>query len=70
MSWAARHEVTLFMVLAFAISWSVWPLVLLNPASSAIVPFGPAVAAVVVAGSARGRQGLRDLLGQLLRFRG
>ena len=47
--WASRHEVALYLVLAYAISWSIWPLVLLNPESSPLVPFGPGLAAVLVA---------------------
>ena len=39
--WVGRHEVALYLVLAFLISWSIWPLVLVNPDSSPLVPFGP-----------------------------
>ena len=39
----------LFFVLAFLLSWPAWPLVILNPESSPLLPFGP-----LIAGSAAG----------------
>jgi CAAX protease family protein len=68
-NWLARHQLGLYFVLAFALSWSIWPLMLLNPDSSPLVPFGPALAAVVVAALAGGRRGLLRLLVQLGRWR-
>ena len=67
--WAARHEIVLYLVLAYAISWCIWPLVLLNPESSPLVPFGPGLAAVLVAFWAGGRRELINLLRQLARWR-
>ena len=67
--WAARHEVALYLVLAYLISWSIWPLVLINPDSSPLVPFGPGLAAVIVASVAGGRRELFGLLRQLGRWR-
>ena len=67
--WAGRHEVALYLVLAFLISWSIWLLVLFNPDSSPLVPFGPGLAAVIVALVAGGRRELFDLLRQLGRWR-
>ena len=67
--WAGRHEVALYLVLAYVISWSIWPLVLMNPESSPLVPFGPGLAAVLVAFIAGGRAGLFGLLRQLGRWR-
>lgn len=68
-TWALRHQVALFLGLAFLLSWAPWPLVLLNPDSSPLVPFGPLVAAVTVTVVTRGAGGLRHLLGYLLRWR-
>ena len=68
-AWVSRHEVALYLVLAYAISWSIWPLVLLNPESSPLVPFGPGLAAVLVAFMAGGRRELMELLLQLGRWR-
>ena len=67
--WIARHQLAVFVVLAFALSWSVWPLVVLNPASSPMVPFGPALAALAVTALAGGRRAVLDLLRQLTRWR-
>ncbi|UEL29507.1 CPBP family intramembrane glutamic endopeptidase [Pseudarthrobacter sp. L1SW] len=67
--WAARHDVLLYLVLAYVIAWSIWPLVLLNPVSSPLVPFGPGLAAVLVAVTAGGRRELFGLLRQLGRWR-
>jgi membrane protease YdiL (CAAX protease family) len=64
-----RHEVALYLVLAYVISWSIWPLVLLNPESTPLVPFGPGLAAVLVAFLAGGRGELSELLRQLGRWR-
>lgn len=68
-SWATRHELALFFVLAFAVSWAAWPLVLANPASSPLMPFGPAVAALAVAALTGGPSGVWRLLRQLARWR-
>lgn len=64
-----RREVAAYLVFAYLISWSIWPLVLKNPDSSPMVPFGPGLAAVLVALLAGGRAGLFSLLGQLARWR-
>ena len=67
--WVGRHQVVLYLVLAYLISWSIWPLVLVNPDSSPLVPFGPGLAAVVVASVAGGGRELFGLLRQLGRWR-
>jgi hypothetical protein len=68
-NWAARHDLVLYFVLAYVLSWALWPLVILNPTSSPVVPFGPLIAAVIVALLAGGRRELWALLGQLTRWR-
>ena len=67
-TWAARHQLLLFVALAFGISWSIWPLVLANPQSSPLIPFGPAIAAVAVCAWTGGRRSLVHLLGGLTKF--
>jgi len=67
--WIIQHQVWVYFVLAFALSWSIWPLMLLNPQSTPLVPFGPALAAVIVTALAGGRRGLLALLAQLGRWR-
>jgi uncharacterized protein len=68
-SWPARRRLRLFFVLAFVISWWAWPLTLLNPESSPLVPFGPALAAVLVAAISGGKDGLLRLLRRLAGWR-
>ncbi len=63
------HQVSTYIVLAFALSWSIWPLVRLNPDSSPLVPFGPAVAAIVVVVVIGGLRGLTGLLRGLTQVR-
>ena len=59
----------LYFILAYALSWALWPLVILNPTSSPLVPFGPLIAAVVVSLLAGGTRELLTLLRQLTRWR-
>jgi uncharacterized protein len=68
-NWAARHDLLLYFILAYALSWALWPLVILNPTSSPLVPFGPLIAAVVVSLLAGGRKELLALLRQLTCWR-
>jgi membrane protease YdiL (CAAX protease family) len=64
-----RRQIAAFLLLAFALSWWAWPLTLLNPTSTALVPIGPTIAAIVVTAVAEGRGGIADLLRQLVRWR-
>jgi membrane protease YdiL (CAAX protease family) len=68
-NWAARHDLLLYFTLAYLLSWALWPLVILNPTSSPLVPFGPLIAAVVVSLLAGGTRELWTLLRQLARWR-
>lgn len=68
-SWVARHELVLFFVLAFLLSWAIWPLMLLNPDSSPLVPIGPLLAALIVTALVGGWRGVAALMGQLGRWR-
>ena len=68
-NWAARHDLLLFFTLAYLLSWALWPLVILNPSSSPLVPFGPLIAAVIVSLLAGGPKELWALLRQLTRWR-
>jgi hypothetical protein len=68
-NWVARHDLLLYFILAYVVSWAIWPLVIVNPESTPLVPFGPLIAAVIVSLLAGGLRELRALLGQLLRWR-
>jgi hypothetical protein len=67
--WSTRWQVAVFLVPAFAVSWWPWPLTLLNPASTPVLPSGSSIAAVVVTAVACGRRGVAALLRQLVRWR-
>jgi len=69
MNWLKRHDLIVFLILAFALSWSIWPLVLANPESTPLVPFGPIIAAFIVLALTRGWAGIRDLLRSIVRWR-
>ena len=68
-SWFGRHRVGLFLTLAFTLSWWPWPLALTNPGSTAMVSFGPFIAAVVVVAVAGGRHRFMGLLRAVGRWR-
>ena len=69
MTWLKRHDLAVFLVLAFLLSWWVWPFVLANPASVAMIPFGPIIAAFIVLALTRGWAGVRNLLAGIVRWR-
>jgi membrane protease YdiL (CAAX protease family) len=58
-----------FLILAFALSWFIWPFVLANPESTPMLPYGPIIAAFIVLALARGWAGVRDLLVSIVRWR-
>jgi membrane protease YdiL (CAAX protease family) len=68
-NWAARHDLALYFALAYLLSCALWPLVILNPNSTPLLPFGPLIAAVIVALWAGGKRGLWELVRQLGRWR-
>ena len=68
-NWIARHRIGVFLVLAFAFSWWPWPAAVLNPESSAMVSFGPIIAAFVVTAVAGGRRQVVGLLRAVVRWR-
>lgn len=68
-TWTARHDVILFLVLAYLFSWAIWPLMLLNPTSTPLVPFGPLIAALIVTVLVAGWPGVLGLVKQLGHWR-
>ena len=68
-NWFARHPVAAFIVLAFVLSWWVWPFALVNPDSVAMLSFGPLIAAVVVAALAGGPGRVMTLLRAMVHWR-
>ncbi|WP_175442293.1 CPBP family intramembrane glutamic endopeptidase [Humibacillus sp. DSM 29435] len=66
---ARRHPLTLFFVLAAALSWWPWPFYAAGLSSVPIAGFGPFLAAATVLGLTRGRAGIGSLLGSMVRWR-
>src|SRR3954468_12050186 len=62
----ARHELIVFFALAYLFSWYPWIIALAQGRTSGPNPLGPLVAALLVAGIANGKIGLRDLLGRIV----
>jgi len=67
--WIARHELTVFFVLAFLLSWYPWVIGMVREKVSGPNPLGPLIAALIVTGLAEGRPGMRTLLGRIVRAR-
>jgi uncharacterized protein len=67
--WTQRRQIVVFLLLAAGLSWWIWPMTLLNPTSTALVPWGPTIAALVVTGLAYGRHELGRLALRMVRWR-
>lgn len=65
----ARQQLVAFFALAFVFSWYPWIIALARGQTSGPNPLGPLIAALLVAGIAEGRAGMRDLLGRIVRAR-
>lgn len=69
-NWLQHHRLTAFFVLAYAISWSSWPVLALGMMPRMeFLPIGPLVAAVIVIGLAEGRAGYRTWGLRIIRWR-
>ena len=68
-AWVARHRIGVFLVIAFSFSWWPWPIALFQTGSTAMVSFGPIIAAVLVTAVAGGRGQLVTLLAAVGRWR-
>lgn len=66
---AERHPLTLFFVLAAALSWWPWPFYAAGLSWVPIAGFGPFLAAATVLGLTRGRAGIESLLRSMVRWR-
>lgn len=71
MSWLRRHDVAVFLFLAFALAWWTWPLALgnPNPNTAIILPWSPVIAALIVLALTQGRKGVAALLRAIVRWR-
>ncbi len=68
-SFLKRRSLIVFFVLAFGISWGNYLLSRAWPNFPFLFPYGPLLAAVIVASVTRGMDGLKDLLNRCLRWR-
>ena len=68
-NWVARHRLTTFFVLAYALTWWVYPLIRYDPLIGFLGLLGPALAALIVTALSDGRRGVRALLRRVVRWR-
>lgn len=70
-SFARRHQLALFFVLAYALSWWAWVWYQLDPGNvdAPILPVGPLLAALVVLMLVGGRPAIREWFGKILHWR-
>ena len=64
-----RFPLVAYFVLAYALTWWVYPLLRFNPLIGLFGLFGPALAAIIVTAVTEGRPGVRALLGRIVRWR-
>lgn len=64
-----RHALVAFFVLAYALSWGNFMLSATWPNIPFLFPYGPLLAAIIVAGITCGSEGLKDILMHCLRWR-
>jgi membrane protease YdiL (CAAX protease family) len=64
-----RFPLVAYFVLAYALTWWVYPLLRISPLIGIFGLFGPALAAIIVTGVTDGRRGVRILLSRVVRWR-
>jgi membrane protease YdiL (CAAX protease family) len=71
MSWLKRHDVALYLLLAFALAWLPWPGAIgnPNPDTALMIPWSPVIAALIVLGLSLSRKGVAELLRAIVRWR-
>jgi membrane protease YdiL (CAAX protease family) len=67
--WARQHRLVVFLGLAFALSWWVWPLYALSLSPTPFFACGPLVAALVVIGITEGWSGYRMLGARMIHWK-
>jgi uncharacterized protein len=66
---AKRHALGLFFLIAYGLSWGNYVLTAASPGFPFLYPFGPLLAALIVASVSGGLDGLKDLASRCLRWR-
>lgn len=69
MNWLRRNDLAVFLFLAFVLSWWPWPMNLVNPEGTPMIPWGPMFSAFIVLGLTRGWAGMKSLLADMFRWR-
>ena len=64
-----RFPLVAYFVLAYALTWWVYPLLRFSPLIGLFGLFGPALAAIIVTGITEGRAGVKALVGRTVRWR-
>jgi membrane protease YdiL (CAAX protease family) len=64
-----RHPLIAFFVLAYLLTWWIYPLLKFSPLLGIFGLFGPALAAIIVAAVTEGKPGVKALLSRVVRWR-
>ena len=63
-----RHPVIAYFVLAYVLTWWMFPLLQFSPLLGLFGLFGPALAAIIMAAILNGRSGVKALLKRVVRW--
>lgn len=64
-----KHPLIAFFVLAYLLTWWIYPLLKFSPLLGIFGLFGPALAAIIVAALTEGKAGVKALLSRVVRWR-
>ena len=64
-----RHPLIAFFVLAYLLTWWIYPLLRFSPLLGIFGLFGPALAAIIMAAVTGGKPGVKALLSRVVRWR-
>ena len=67
--WIGQHRLVTFFCLAYLLSFYPWIIALVRGRTSGPNPFGPFIAAIIIAALAGGKSEVKTLLGRLVRAR-
>ena len=64
-----KHRLIAFFVLAYLLTWWIYPVLKVSPLLGIFGLFGPALAAIIVAAVTAGKSGVKALLSRVVRWR-
>jgi membrane protease YdiL (CAAX protease family) len=67
--WVRRHPLIEFFVLAYLLTWWIYPLLRFSPLLGIFGLFGPALAAIIMAAVTGGKSGVKQLLSRVVLWR-